>query len=310
MSDPKSQVGAKDEVDLSVVIRVVGGKKFLHNCLQALSKQIQNCVVEVIVPYDSTVSDVNELKREYPQVVFVELEESPLDISSPGALHNLYDLQTAAGLHKAQGKVIALLEDFAIPNPDWCEQILKAHELPYPAIGGAIEHSGRSSLNWAVYFLDFGRYQLPFEEGPGEYLSDVNISYKKEVLDTIKNVWEKQYNEVQVNWTLLRKGMILWRRPQIIVLQDRGKLAWKEAILERYYWGKIFGWNRVNYLTFVQRLILLSVMPLMPFLLVWRIIDKVITGRRNRVSLIKALPFMSILACSWCIGETAGYLQR
>lgn len=298
-----------ESYDLSIILRVVGGGEFLRKCLEQLVQQAQGSSIEIIVPYDRTVSAVDKLKQEFPTVIFSDLGEIGRVAKTPGALHELFDLRTAAGLRVARGKVIALLEDYGFPNPDWCDQVLKAHQLPYAAIGGAVEHKGKSILNWAIYFLDFGRYQLPLKEGPFDYLSDVNIAYKREALLAVKDVWEKSYNEVRTNWTLINQGMILWLRPQIVVWQDRGKLVWLEMVTERFYWGRIFGRNRVEYIKPGQRLAHIVATPILPFVLVWREAFKVFKSRRNRLKFLISLPLMLFLAGFWCLGELAGYVD-
>ncbi len=296
--------------NLSVVLRVVGGGDFLRKCLEALTRQIQGKPVEIIVPYDATVAGVESLKHAYPQVRFSEMEEERHGKLSPGEFHELYDRRTAAGLRIARGKICALLEDYGIPGPDWCDQVLLAHQLPYPAIGGAVEHHGRGILNWAVYLLDFGRYQLPLLEGPAEYLTDVNISYKKKALERVKEVWMESYNEIRTNWALARSGMTLWRRPQIIVWQDRGRLTWRAVLAERFYWGRIFGRARLGNLSSTKRFLLIAATPVMPLILVSRVAMKVFTDRRNRFEFLKALAPMLALALFWCLGESAGYVNR
>jgi hypothetical protein len=309
MNNPGPENESHDELDLSVIIRVVGGGIFLRKCLQALLPQIADQLIEIIVPYDPTVWMADELKKEFTQVVFLQMQDNVPDISSAESFHKLYDLRTAAGLRIARGKIVALVEDYSVPTPDWCDQVIEAHKLPYPVVGGAVEHSNHNLLNWAIYFLDFGRYQLPFKEGPAEYLTDVNISYKREALNDVRAVWEKRYNEIQVNAALTQSGMTLWKRPQIVVRQDRGQLTWKNAIPERFYWGKIFGQVRAQCMTIKQRMLLLAAMPIMPLLLVWRVIKKGLTGKRNHMTIMRSIPLMLVLAFFWCTGETAGYLQ-
>ena len=148
-----------------------------------------------------------ELKRDFPQVIFYDMGcvKAAGAFDSNGTAHDLYDRRTAAGLKIARGEIMAFLEDYGVPDPDWCEQIIRAHQLPHGVIGGAVEHSGKGSLNWAVYFLDFGRYQLPLREGPANYLTDVNVSYKRDALQSVKDLWRVNYNEVTVNWALAKK---------------------------------------------------------------------------------------------------------
>ena len=229
-------MSSTDCIVLSIVVRIVGGKPFVRRCLSSLKEQIGSHAIEVIVPYDATVSDIDGLKREFPQFFFFDVSgvQTFTPDPIPAVAHALCDRHTSKGLGIARGEIIALVEDDATPAGDWCEQILAAHKLPYDVIGGAVEHTGRGTMNWAVYFLDFGRYQLPLSEGPASYLTDVNISYKRAALDSVKAVWEREYNEVAVHWALMKKGAVLWRRPQIVVHQDRGSLSVMRQLRERF----------------------------------------------------------------------------
>jgi hypothetical protein len=129
---------------LSVIITIVGGKIFLQRCLSRLIPQTEGRNIEVIVPYDSTASGIAELKTEFPGVVFLDMGVVKTD-SHPGtqqAAHEMFDRRTAAGLNVAQGEILALLQDYGAPAPDWCDQIVDAHRLPHAVIGGAVEHEG------------------------------------------------------------------------------------------------------------------------------------------------------------------------
>jgi hypothetical protein len=299
-----------NNVRLSVVIRVVGGSEFLRDCLEQLILQIEGQPIEVIVPFYSFFPGIDTIQKDFPKVIFTEIND-PFTINEnlqlrAGQKHSLYDLCTARGLKEAKGEIIALLEDYGIPNPDWCAQVIEAHRLPYAVIGGAIEHTGQGILNWAVYFLDFGRYQPPLKEGPAQNLTDINISYKRENLESIRDIWQNEYNEVIVNWALLNHQHVLWLRPQIIVNQNRDQLYLKELIAERFYWGLIFGRKRAQQSRIYLRLVYFLLCPLLPFVFITRLAIKVFTGKRNRQEFIQSLPFIFILAIPWSLGEMVG----
>ena len=194
---------------LSIVVRVVGGTSAIERCLNALTPQAAGQPIEIIVPYDSTAAGVARLREKYPDVRFLDMgvihtEARP---NTGAAAHEIYDRRTSAGLCAARGEILAIVEDFGAPAPDWCEAVISAHQLPYGVIGGAVEHAGTGILNWASYFLDFGRYQLPLREGPVSYLTDANVSYKRSTLEMVRSTWDERYNEATVHWALTRRGV-------------------------------------------------------------------------------------------------------
>src|SRR5262245_54493304 len=127
-----------DRICLSIVLRIVGGPQFVRRCLNCLVPQAVQYSAEVIIPYDSTVNGVEELKQNFPQVIFHDMGciRTARGFDSHAMAHDLYDRRTAAGLKIARGEIMALLEDYGVPDPDWCEQIIKAHRLPYGVVGG------------------------------------------------------------------------------------------------------------------------------------------------------------------------------
>jgi hypothetical protein len=298
------------KIALSVIVRIVGGGEFLHRCLSRLVPQIEGQPIEVIVPYDSTVVGIRPLEELFPQFSFVDMGVVQANGGQNSFVfaHQLYDRRTAAGLRIARGDLLALLEDYGVPDPDWCDQLLQAHRLPYGVIGGAVEHGGRGVLNWAVYLLDFGRYRLPLHEGPTKYLTDVNVSYKRPDLEAVKAVWADRYNEVTVHGVLASRGVVMWRRPQIVVREDRGALFFPHLLAERYAWGRVFGYMRLQEFSLPSRLFYIAVSPLLPALMLWRVARRVLSGQRNRKSFLLALPPMIALALAWCLGELVAYV--
>ena len=295
---------------LSVIVTIVGGTPYLHRCLDRLLPQTESRAIEVIVPYDSTANGIEELKIAFPQVVFSSMGVVKTD-APPGtqqAAHEMFDRRTAAGLNVARGEILALLQDYGAPDPNWCEQVLEAHRLPYGVIGGAVEHEGKGVLNWAVYFLDFGRYQLPLPEGPTDYLTDVNVSYKREALESVRYLWTERYKEVTVNWALSKKGVVLWQRPQIVVWQDRGKLSFRHLVVERFSWGRLFGCIRTREISPLARFFYVALSPGIPLILIARTAKKVFSTGRNRSNFMLSFPQLAAMTFCWCLGEFMGYL--
>ena len=300
-----------DRIVLSVVLRIVGGKPFVRRCLSSLKEQIRDHPIEVIIPYGASVHDFSELKCEFPQVLFVDVSEvqTSAALTTPAAAHKLCDRQTSKGLALARGQIVAIVEDDATPALDWCEQILKAHKLPHEIMGGAVEHMGRGAVNWAVYFLDFGRYQLPLSEGPAAYLTDLNVSYKRAALESVKEVWAQEYNEITVHEALIKKGAVLWRRPQIVVYQDRGFLSFSRQLRERFAWGNLFAAVRVREMTLPRRMLYVLLSPAIPLVLTARMAKKVFVTGRNRWRFVLSLPVFLSLGSVWCVGELFAYLS-
>ena len=301
-----------DIPDLSIVITVVDGGTALERCLHAVAGQFDPLSMEVIVPYDHASQEVSRLADRFPAFTFVDLgavlggavPRNPFD------LHRFYDLRRAAALKLARGRLVGMLEDRGTPAPDWAATMLSLHDAsPHAAIGGAVENGVDRIRNWAIYFCDYGRYQPPLSDDDPEYLTDVNICYKREALESVRDLWTDSYNEAQVNWALRRNGaqMMLSDRPRIV--QTRRRMSVCEMASERLHWGRGFGRMRGGESSALGRLKLCLAMPALPLLLFVRHFRRQLAKGRNVKQFVLATPAIVFLLVFWAIGEFVGYLE-
>src|SRR4051812_9759021 len=124
---------------LSVIVTIVDGGDALARCLAALGGQQSAPAMDVMVPFDSTVSDIPAFTARFPDVRFLPLGtvttiRSP---TGPAGQHELFDRRRAAGLAAASGDLVAILEDRGVPDPDWADTIVQLHrQLSHGVIGG------------------------------------------------------------------------------------------------------------------------------------------------------------------------------
>lgn len=294
---------------LSVVVTVTSGGEHVERCLEALAAQQDAAPFEVLVPVDAGVAGVDGWRARFPKVRFPDVVAGTgaPGRPDPGRAHLAYDQRRAAGLAAARGRLVALTEDHARPAPDWCASVADAHaRLPHAAIGGAIENGTDLPLTWAVYFCDFGRYQPPLPEGPAAYVSDVNVSYKREALEAVSSSWRGSYHETAVHGALRARGEVLWLCPRIRVRQERGRLRLRSVLRERFAWGRLYAGKRAHEVPPQRRWTLALGTPLLPPLLLFR---QVRNARRRRLqwrAFLRALPWIAVLLVAWSAGETAG----
>jgi hypothetical protein len=295
---------------LSVVVTVVDGGDTLRRCLTALTNQESPPALQVIVPFDASISYVGDLLKAYPGVegptLGVVETERPLE--SPAGQHELFDRRRALGLAAATGSIVCILEDRGIPDPDWARSVERLHALPHGVIGGAVECGIDRLLNWAVYFCDFSRYQLPLAAGPREYVTDVNISYKREALERTRHLWEGRYHETTVNWALRREGEVLFLSPEFVVRQHREDLRLGTVLHERLDWGRLFAYTRARECTTARRLVYALLAPVLPVVLLLRHGRAQASKRVRFTTFLKSAPLVFLLLVVWSLGELQGYL--
>jgi hypothetical protein len=296
---------------LSVVVTIVDGGDALERCLAALAAQDDPPNLEIIVPWDDSVAAVAALAGRHGKCRFLPLgtiiTEHPR--TSAAGRHELYDRRRAAGLAAATGEIVGVLEDRGVPRRDWARTMVALHErLPHAAIGGAIENGRRSLALWAVYFCDFGRFQRPFEAGPRQWVSDINIGYKRRALDLTRDLWRDRYHETTVHWALQRAGETLYLSPDLIVEQMRVPSPFGALIAERVAWGRLFAHTRVRNSGLEERLWRTLLTPLLPVALFARLTRLQFAKRVTLGTFLKAAPAVLVLLIAWSLGEGIGYV--
>lgn len=301
--------------DLSVVVAIVSDTTSPHadvahlrESLQRLtSGQIDPPSIEVIVPYLNHVDGIDALSNEFPQVVFLPVNDIDMSAYKGGGREH-HDVIRARGMQIAKGRLVALLEDCALPAENWARAVVDTHESDFAGVGGAIENGVDKALNWSVYFCDFGRYQNPVPPGPSDFASDANTSYKAADLTLIAPVWEKSFREVVVNAALKQKGREVALDPNIVVNQNRKGLSLGDALQERFVWGQSYAATRNKSLSFPKRLFYAALSPVLPVLLLFRHARIAKARKHNFGAFMRSAPLTFILLLSWSVGEAIGYL--
>jgi len=279
----------------------------LRSCLDSLISQIDPPPFEVIVTHQPGYPDIQVLREQFPNILFLEIRNLKRYTGRPGSREHHNELR-ARGIAAASGTIIALTEDHAVADPDWCARIIQAHADPaVHAVGGAIENAASGLLSWAVYFREVGRLQNPVRENDPRGPSDVNVSYKRAALESIRPLWIETFEEQAVNGALRKSGSRLVLSRRIVVYQNRRNLDLRTALKERWIWGRSYGaWRG---LTGPTRFVWAAISLLMPFVAVARMATAVIVKRRNVGLFFRALPLVFLVATSWSGGETVAYLS-
>ncbi|MCP5432836.1 MAG: hypothetical protein H6923_06165 [Alphaproteobacteria bacterium] len=298
--------------DLSVIVTVVEGGETLARCLTALTSQEGAAPPEVIVPFDATVA-IGDLPARFPTVRFLELgalipEEKP---PSSFVQHRLFDRRRARGLHAATGRHIAIVEDRGAPRSDWAKAMLEEHAASADAaVGGVVVNVAPGVMERALFICDFNRYAPPVQEGAVEYITDINICYKREALESLKHLWTDRYEEATINWALKEagRGVRLSSRP--VVVHKRSPMPFGQILAERVHWGRVFGIMRARRWSVPVAIGAAGASIAAPAIVLAR---HTAMNRQKGASLgeiLATLPPLLLLLPAWSLGEAYGYIER
>jgi hypothetical protein len=296
---------------VSIIVTIIDGGDVLRRCLSALSTQEDAPPLEILVPYDASIAETGRMAASFPGARFLDLGEIRTDrpVGSAAGQHELYDRRRAAGLAAATGGLVAIIEDRGVPRLSWARNLVRQHEQPYGVIGGAIECAPGNLLNWAFYICDFGRYGLPLESGPATWVSDINVSYKRRIIEDTRDLWKERFREPVVHWALLNRGETLYLSSEIVVDHARPETTLRALLPERFHWGRLFGHIRAMHLSGPRRLSYAAAAPLLPPLLLLRH-GRTQLAKGNLRRFLKALPLAAILIAAWTTGEVWGYVTN
>ena len=281
---------------LSVVVVIFGGRASLPSCIDVLLDPAGLDGLEIIVPIDDRIPDPDELRAQYPSVQWVPVQGK-----------RTYAELRAIVVGCSSGDIVAITEAQCVPAPDWKARILQEHDSDHAVIGGAVEKRFGTALSWAMYLHDYGRYMNPVQEGLADYLTDCNVSYKRWILDATAPLWAKEFHETTIHWKLLESDQKLWFSPGIVVEHQR-LLGLKEAIQDRYAFGRLFASTRVTAVSPLKRWGYAATAWLLPPVLCWRALTNVIRKRRHVGQCVRALPWLVITTTAWAFGELVGYM--
>ena len=286
---------------LSVVVVTVYNSDHLARCLDALDRQVDPPDMEVIVTYHDGVGSIEAVKDKHPQARFYRVPGRQTQVSL-----------RAVGVRHARGRIVAITVDHCTPDVGWCGQVIKAHQGPFAAVGGAVEKGNQPDTlsNWAVHLYDYcnyGRYLSPFPEGPAQDLSDCNVSYKSEILSAIAALWKDKFDVSLLNREIVAHGETLWLSPDPVVYQNRD-IDFRRALCISFQRGRAFASARSAIPGSRRRLFYLLLSPLLPVILLKRFAANVLT-KRSRISIgVRTMPFVATISVLWSLGEFVSYL--
>lgn len=215
----------------------------------------------------------------------------------------------SAGVAAARGEVVALTEGFCVPGRGWPERLLEAHKHQSEcfAVGGPVDRSHGSSLDWASTLFEYGRFPIDQRARFVADLPSVNISYRAGRLRSLLGGIPPQLLETEVHALARLRGERFWYEPSATVV-DSSHRSLGAALASQFHHGRLFGGTWLRQRHVARRMGRLLASPAVPLALISRIARRSAQARRGLV-LLRSLPHLALLAAAWTIGEAVGILR-
>lgn len=280
---------------LSVILATTQPWPEARICLDSLRDQARAVQAEIIVADGSGRERPDDAR--FPDVIW---------LAAPGA--SVFALRALA-MARARGEIIAVTEDHCRLRPDWCEQILRAHQ-EHPdaaAIGGVVENGATKRLmDWASFLFTNGAFMSPIQTGEVNWVSlQANISYKRRVIP--KSFPEVGIVEAVFNARLHAQGERFVADDRIIV-EHVQSLGFFGTLAIHFHNGRSTAGSQVLGMGWRRRLSHLRWHFRSPFAIFRGTVSVLRKKGRFRGRLFASMPLIAILICCHEAGEFSGFL--
>jgi glycosyltransferase involved in cell wall biosynthesis len=286
--------------ELSVVVATQNAHDTVAACLDSLLGQsgLADGALEIIVVDGSADGTAALVAMRYPQL-------TPLRPIGTAGLPWLFGI----GIARASGQLIALTEGHCTFPPNWAVAAIAAHHATdSPVIGGAVEPGCElSPLDWALFCCDYGQFLPPLQAGPTTDLPGNNIIFKRAILGSADSFASAGFWKTFFVHQLAAKGLATLAEPRLAVVYHRhASLA--QIIRRRYDHGRCFGAMRAPTMAPLRRAIYALAGPLLPWLLTYRLVQRMRAKPAYWVRFAAVLPRAFLMLLLWSIGEWVGHL--
>lgn len=280
---------------LSVVVPSVNGLGDLVGCIEALEAQRRDVDLEVLV-VDRLGGDVpRTVKEKFPAARVIEM---PRGATIPE--------MRARAFREATGDGVAVIEDHVIVPPGWARALLAQLDLGHDVVGGSVDNAATTTLlDWATFLCEYSHCLPPLEEGSVSWLTGNNVVYRRSLLEKYRAVYEEGKWENRLHDAMRDAGTKLVCRPEIVVGHKK-HYTFGEYFSQRYLYSRSYAGARAKGAPFSKRMIWGFGSFLLPPVLFYRTVKRILSKGRHKGLLFRSLPYIAIFVCAWAWGDVVG----
>ena len=214
----------------------------------------------------------------------------------------------AAGVRAAAAPVVFIGETHSYPHTGWAEALIAAHDQPWAVVTpGFANANPDGALSWSIFLLDYGRWLAGLPAGEIAISPTHNVAYKRAVLLELGDALEGALSHTDaLTIHLASGGHRAYFEPHALIdhLNVSQPLAW---VSERFLCGLLIAGQRAQRWSFLRRLAYVCGSPLIPVVVLTRLMAGVRLARRTARLPWGTLPGLVAAAVVAAAGEMVGY---
>jgi len=287
------------QVGMSVVIIAYNDSASLRLVFERLQLQTVAQMLEcVLVTADSETADV--LRRNLHGLAGIQTVVMST-IGSAGCAK-------AAGIAAATAPLVAFLEDHSLPEDNWAESLMKAHESDLAAVGPLVQNANpETGASWGCFLVYYGHYMFVRPTNALNHLPANHSCYRRHLLleygSRLPDLLEAEF---VLHEDLLARGLRIFQEPSARVHHlNHSRLG--PSMEEYLFSSRVFAAARATKWKISKRMLYVFGSPLLPLVRSFRIMRDILkTGLSIRI-VAKGLPAALLILCSGAAGEMMGY---
>jgi hypothetical protein len=282
--------------ELSIVIGVQHAQENLPDIMRVL-RPAAHPRIEVLICYTPDDPDVPTLAGSGGMVRII-----------CGAKGSLIPHLWRDGILAARGERVATTTAHCIPAADWIETLLSADLRQFAALGGVFENDPNASRKaCSIFLLRYATLAQPQARREYYNIAADNAVYRRTDLLRHHDLLRRGFWEPSFHHRFLASGLKIGLEPDLRVVH-RNQYSTRQFIRQRLAHGREFGLARASSRRLLQRLLLVLLAPGIFPVLMSRIALTALRKSELRAQLGAALPWLSIFALAWSVGEASGYI--
>ncbi len=283
--------------ELSVIVPAVTGMKALAACLNSLGRQREAPSLEILVPNRLDEEGVAQLAAGHASVrTWTVAADCPLmSMRSEGFL-------------KAQGAVVAVIEDHLVLPETWARTLVTAVTSSDGVAGGVIVNGARDNLvERAAFLCEYSACMPPVPGGFVPWIVGNNTGYRRDILMKVKALWQDSAWEDRLHSGLQEQGTRLWCEPALVA-EHHLHVGFREYMGLRFHYSRAFAAHlaadKRPSAAFWRGVLCFALPPVLLLRLIHRVWKK---GKgTDRRTLIYSMPILVLFVLSWATGELFG----
>lgn len=262
---------------------------------------------------DQTVHDQIEVVMVVPSRQAAEVDAAALEgfagvrVVEVGAIHPMSGAR-AAGVRNATAPVVFLGETHSFPHPEFAARLIAAHEKPWDVVVPGLRNANPgSALSWASFLMDYGPWSDELPPGEIAWGPTWNVAYKRAVLMELDGTLGSSLAAGDELASALRaRRTRVYHEPaaRLDHVNVSRPGSWTD---ERYLTGLLIASNRKSRWPLRRRLLYILASPLIPAVLLSRMVRPVRHLMRKGALPTGTLPALLIGLFVRTLGEVVGY---